>query len=121
AQPAPELRVASATPAPTPRAAAVDPTAELGAGDTAVASTAAGAQQVAPPGGGRRFDSAAAIRTAGRDNAGAGYCAKGVANVLEAQGFPVQRGNATDWWRTLPRLGWRLLPGVGPSDAPEGA
>ncbi|MBA3458156.1 MAG: hypothetical protein H0T42_34060 [Deltaproteobacteria bacterium] len=67
------------------------------------------------------FDTRRALRTAQRDNARAGYCAKGVANVLEAQGLPVTRGDATNWWRTLPRLGWRLLPGVGPAEAPEGA
>jgi hypothetical protein len=118
----PDLRVANATPtqAATGRAP-IDPSAERGAGQTDTASTAAGAQQVAAGGGGRRFDSARGIRTAQTDNARAGFCAKGVANVLEAQGFPVQRGNATDWWKHLPRLGWSLLPGVGPSDAPEGA
>lgn len=67
------------------------------------------------------FDSGRAIRIAQSDNAGGGYCAKGTANVLEAMGYNIQRGHATNWDDTLPRNGWVKLRGVNAANAPEGS
>jgi surface antigen len=69
-----------------------------------------------------KFDSDRALYLSRRDNARAGYCAKGVANILIDQGYPVQRANAKYWDENLqndPR--WVRLDGVSPEDAPEGA
>lgn len=55
------------------------------------------------------------------DNAGGGYCAKGVANLLEHVGLGCQRGDAYTWRDSLPRNGWIKLEGVRPEDAPPGA
>jgi type VI secretion system secreted protein VgrG len=93
------------------------------AADGAVAGTDPGRARRPPPSAPpvRDFDSQAALRTAARDNAGRNQCAKGVANVLEAQGFPVQRGHATGWHETLPKKGWVKVEGLTPQTAPEGA
>ncbi len=40
------------------------------------------------------------------DDARSGYCAMGVANILLRMGYPVTRGHARDWNRTLPQNGW---------------
>ena len=73
------------------------------------------------PGGWTLAHSQQAIQISQTDNAGSGYCAKGVANVLLQMGYSVTRGNAHDWDRTLPNNGWRFLPGVTPDTAPPGA
>lgn len=67
------------------------------------------------------FSSAAALNRARADNAGVGDCAKGVANILQAQGYGVSRANAHDWKETLPQNGWVRLSGVNARNAPEGA
>ncbi len=67
------------------------------------------------------FDSLKALRVAASDNAGAGYCARGTANILESMGYGVTRGNATTWDDTLPKNGWVRLKGVTAANAPEGA
>lgn len=61
-----------------------------------------------------------AIQISNSDDAGSGYCAKGVANILEQMGYPVTRGNATDWKSTLPANGWTRMNGVTPDTAPVG-
>lgn len=61
------------------------------------------------------------FRTAATDNAGGGYCAKGVANILQAAGLECTRGNAHTWDETLPQNGWQKLEGVTPENAPPGA
>lgn len=61
------------------------------------------------------------LQTAASDNAYGGYCAKGVANILEAAGLGYTRGNAHTWDETLPENGWQLLEGVTPENAPPGA
>lgn len=61
------------------------------------------------------------FRTAASDNAGGGYCAKGVANILQAAGLDCTRGNAHTWDETLPQNGWQMLEGVTPENAPPGA
>ncbi len=61
------------------------------------------------------------FRTAATDNAGGGYCAKGVANILQAAGLDCTRGNAHTWDDTLPQNGWQKLEGVTPENAPPGA
>lgn len=67
------------------------------------------------------FSSASALHRARVDNAGVGDCAKGVANILQAQGYGVSRANAHDWKETLPQSGWVRLSGVNARNAPEGA
>ncbi|PZP55201.1 MAG: hypothetical protein DI586_07615 [Micavibrio aeruginosavorus] len=67
------------------------------------------------------FDSDKVLRIAASDNAGAGNCAKGVANIAEGLGWDVQRGHATEWDKTLPRNGWVKLQGANAHNAPEGA
>lgn len=65
-----------------------------------------------------------AIRISQNDNAGGGYCAKGVANIINAMdidGVTVTRGNARDWDTTLPQNGWVALEGFTPETAPPGA
>ncbi|PCI57299.1 MAG: hypothetical protein COB36_03275 [Alphaproteobacteria bacterium] len=61
------------------------------------------------------------LQTAASDNAYGGYCAKGVANILEASGLGYTRGNAHTWDETLPENGWQMLEGVTPENAPPGA
>ncbi len=61
------------------------------------------------------------LQTAASDNAYGGYCAKGVANILEAAGLGYTRGNAHTWDETLPENGWQLLEGVTPENAPPGS
>jgi|GEM_PF-3079050 len=68
-----------------------------------------------------QFSSRQALSLAARDNAGGGYCAKGVANILLSQGYDVTRGNAHHWDKTLPQKGWVKMEGVTPQNAPEGA
>lgn len=65
--------------------------------------------------------SAGMMQTARTDNAYGGYCAKGVANILEAAGLDCSRGNAHTWDETLPQNGWEKLEGVTPENAPPGA
>ena len=72
------------------------------------------------PGDGR-FSSARALAAACRDDAGEGHCAKGVANILEAQGYNINRADGHNWDRTLPQSGWVKLSGVDARHAPEGA
>lgn len=67
------------------------------------------------------FSSTAALRRARTDNAGVGDCAKGVANILQSQGYNVTRGHAHDWKESLPQNGWVRLDGVNARNAPEGA
>lgn len=67
------------------------------------------------------FNSAAALNRARNDNAGVGDCAKGVANILQSQGYNITRGNAHDWKESLPENGWVRLTGVNARNAPEGA
>ena len=67
------------------------------------------------------FDSAKALKIAASDNAGAGYCAKGTANILEKMGYDIERGHAYKWDEMLPENGWVKLKGVRPENAPEGA
>ncbi|MBK6897383.1 MAG: hypothetical protein IPH06_12415 [Alphaproteobacteria bacterium] len=55
------------------------------------------------------------------DDAGGGYCAKGVANLLEHVGLGCQRGDAYTWKSSLPQNGWIKLEGVRPEDAPPGS
>lgn len=55
------------------------------------------------------------------DDAGGGYCAKGVANLLEHVGLGCQRGDAYTWKDSLPKNGWIKLEGVTPDNAPPGA
>lgn len=61
-----------------------------------------------------------AINISQTDNAGGGYCAKGVANIMLAMGFSVTRGNAHDWDDTLPSNGWTLL-NMPPEQCPPGS
>ncbi len=65
--------------------------------------------------------SANMMHTARTDNAGGGYCAKGVANILESAGLDCTRGNAHTWDETLPQNGWEKLEGITPENAPPGA
>lgn len=60
-----------------------------------------------------------AQRIAETDNAGPGYCAKGVANILEGLGYPVSRGNAHDWDTNLPAKGWTKVE-CSPQTCPPG-
>ncbi len=61
-----------------------------------------------------------AINISQTDNAGGGYCAKGVANIMLAMGFSVTRGNAHDWDNSLPSNGWTLL-NMPPEQCPPGS
>lgn len=61
------------------------------------------------------------LRQARADDAGRGYCAKGVANLLEHVGLGCQRGDAYTWKSSLPQNGWIKLEGVTPENAPPGA
>ena len=61
------------------------------------------------------------FRTAASDNAYGGYCAKGVANILQAAGLGYTRGNAHTWDETLPENGWQKVEGLTPENAPPGA
>lgn len=61
-----------------------------------------------------------AFQIARTDNAGGGYCAKGVANIMLNLGFSVTRGNAHDWDNTLPSNGWTLL-NMPPEQCPPGS
>jgi hypothetical protein len=55
------------------------------------------------------------------DNAGAGFCAKGVANILEAFGYPVTRTQgAYSWQTTLPNNGWQKVSGATATTCPVG-
>ncbi len=65
--------------------------------------------------------SATMIQTSQTDNARGGYCAKGVANILERVGLDCTRGNAHTWDDTLPQNGWQKLEGITPENAPPGA
>ena len=68
------------------------------------------------------FNSALAIRISQTDNAGAGYCAKGTANILERMGIPIERGHATGWDEKFDASrNWVRLRNVSPGSAPEGA
>jgi len=73
------------------------------------------------PGGWTLAKSQQAISISRVDNAGSGYCAKGVANIMLQMGYPVTRGNAHDWDQSLPSNGWTFLSGVAPGEAPPGA
>lgn len=68
-----------------------------------------------------RFSSARALSLCRADDAREGYCAKGVANILEAQGYNITRADGHNWDRTLPQSGWVKLEGVNARNAPEGA
>ncbi len=61
------------------------------------------------------------LKVSRTDNAYGGYCAKGVANILENLGLDVTRGNAHTWIDTLPKNGWVKLEGVDPTIAPIGS
>ncbi|PCJ96615.1 MAG: hypothetical protein COA45_10925 [Zetaproteobacteria bacterium] len=61
------------------------------------------------------------LQTAASDNAYGGYCAKGVANILQTSGLGYTRGNAHTWDETLPENGWQKLEGITPENAPPGA
>ena len=61
------------------------------------------------------------LRQCRMDDAYGGYCAKGVANLLEHVGLGCQRGHAYTWKDTLPQNGWIKLEGVTPENAPPGA
>lgn len=61
-----------------------------------------------------------AMRISNNDNAGSGYCAKGVANILLEMGYPVTRGNAHDWDTTLPANGWKKIS-CSPESCPAGS
>ncbi|MCO4783975.1 MAG: CHAP domain-containing protein [Candidatus Cloacimonetes bacterium] len=61
-----------------------------------------------------------AQRIAASDNAGSGYCAKGVANILLQMDYPVTRGNAHDWDTTLPQNGWKKIT-CSPASCPAGS
>lgn len=65
--------------------------------------------------------SQAFLRQARVDNAGGGYCAKGVANLLQHVGLDCTRGDAYTWKNSLPQNGWIKLEGIRPEDAPPGA
>ena len=68
------------------------------------------------------FDSARALRIAASDNAGGGYCARGVRNILTAMGWDNTRhASAYQLAGTLEGDGWVRLRGVRPQDAPEGS
>jgi hypothetical protein len=67
------------------------------------------------------FNSIDAINYSERDNAEGGYCAKGVANILERMGLDCTRGHARDWDETLPENGWIKIEGLTPETAPPGA
>jgi hypothetical protein len=67
------------------------------------------------------FDSARALQIAASDNAGGGYCARGVRNMLTGMGFQSPTGHAEDWDQQLANNGWVKLRGVNPHTAPEGA
>ena len=54
------------------------------------------------------------------DDAYGGYCAKGVANILEGLGVSCTRNHAHTWKDTLPKNGWELIH-VRPEDAPVGS
>lgn len=73
---------------------------------------------------GYNLDPELALRIAQTDNAGNGYCAKGVGNILESMGLrngvDFQRGNGHDWDTMLEEKGWVRL-NVSPEDAPNGA
>lgn len=75
------------------------------------------------PAGGEsdRFDSDRAVDYSRVDNAGGGYCAQGVANILKDQGIPCERGHAYTWDQRLERQGWQRLEGASPETAPEGS
>lgn len=67
------------------------------------------------------FNSSLALRVAASDDAGGGYCARGVKNILRAMGLPTFNGNANNFDEQAARLGYVRLPGVNPNNAPEGA
>lgn len=73
---------------------------------------------------GYHFSPELALFTADSDNAFGGYCAKGVGNILTAQGLEegvdFLRGDGHDWANNLERTGWVKLA-VSPEDAPPGA
>ena len=68
-----------------------------------------------------KYDSSLALRIAAIDDATAGECARGVANILEAEGYQVTRGDAYTWAQNLLKDGWVLVPGATAATAPEGA
>lgn len=103
---------------------------ELGAGKPEDAAGPASEEKPQDPGAAQGgdtaapatdFNSARAIALAATDDAGDGHCARGVANILSDQAYPVTRGNATDWADSLPRNGWVRLENVTPQTAPPGA
>lgn len=56
-----------------------------------------------------------------RDDASLYYCAKGVANILQEMGYPVTRGNASDWDDgRMEANGWTKID-CQPSECPAGA
>lgn len=67
----------------------------------------------------QQFNRACRAEDAG--GAQAGYCAKGVANILEDLGVAHTRNHAYTWKNTLPQNGWVKLEGVTPENAPPGA
>lgn len=67
------------------------------------------------------FDSEDALRYSQIDSARDGWCAMGVANILQDQGLACTRGDAYTWAQTLPQNGWVLIEGLSPETAPEGA
>lgn len=52
------------------------------------------------------FNSALALRVAGRDDAGLNYCARGVKNILRAMGMDCFEDNANNFDEQARRMGW---------------
>jgi hypothetical protein len=73
-------------------------------------------------GGVSGFDSARAIQFSNTDNASLGFCARGVANILQNQNLGNFRGvDAHDMINLTNSQGWVRLPNVTPQNAPVGA
>lgn len=87
-------------------------------------ASGSGTNETPPPFTGEmgEFDAAAAISLSESDNAAGGYCARGVANIAEAQGLGNFRGmNAHDFPTAMASQGWVKLEGYNASNAPVGS
>jgi hypothetical protein len=74
------------------------------------------------PGGNGTFNSQDARRLAGQDNAPVGWCARGVANIAEAQGLGNFRGlDAHDFPSRMASQGYVLDTSYNQYNAPEGS
>jgi len=94
-------------------------TQQVQGGNTTPFTNATGGGGPVDSSGWTEAESIAARCIARIDDATAGQCGKGVANILEALGYPHTRGDGHDWHASLPANGWTQLP-VQPNDCPPG-